>query len=95
MTMLKLIIAAITVGLLSLVGIVLAPKLFANMGQDLVDTNKYAARMSALIRDTPNCEQFKNRFAELGKNATGMNGAFTTAIVQTKDAANKSGCSKP
>jgi hypothetical protein len=93
--MTKFIIAVVTAGLLVIVGVVSVPKILTNMGKDISDTDRYADRMSALIADSPNCAKYKNRFTELGKNAASMNGSFTYAMVQVKQAANEAGCSKP
>ena len=93
--MTKLIVFIVTASLLVIVGVFFFPKIFLNMGQDISDVNKYAVRMSDQILDSPKCVQFKNRFIELGKSATDMNGAFFYSMVQTKEAANKAGCGKP
>lgn len=93
--MTKLNIAVVAAGLFVVVGLFLIPKIFVKMGKDISDTNRYADRMSAMIVDSPNCARFKNRFIELGKNAVGMNGAFTYSMGLAKEAANKAGCSKP
>jgi len=80
--------------LFAALGVFIVPKIFKNMEKDILDTNSYADRMSAQVVDSQNCARFKNQFRELGKNATGMNGAFTLAMVQTNEAVNKAGCSK-
>lgn len=66
---------------------------FDNIGKDINDTVRYSERMSTHILDKPECAKFKMKLLELGRTATSMNGAFMTSIVETKDAANKAGCS--
>ena len=68
------------------------PSVLEKMGKDITSTEKYAARMSALIKDTPDCTQYKDRLKELGSSAQSMNGGFTYRVVEVSNDANKAGC---
>jgi hypothetical protein len=68
--------------------------IFNKMGKDLTDPVKHSERMAELILDKPECLQYKSELLKIGKEASSLNGGFTTQIIKTKDAANKVGCSK-
>lgn len=90
----KIIISIVALLGVGAIALFLVPNVFSKMGKDISDTKKYAERMNTNILDKPECAQYKAQILELGANATGMNGKFTTAVITAKNAANKAGCSK-
>jgi hypothetical protein len=73
---------------------IFVPKIFSNMKDDLLDANKFAARMNEAILDDQRCSKFKAEIRQLGSNAGSVNGGLSYAVGLVKQAANKEGCSK-
>ena len=77
-----------------IVAIFIAPNILEKMGKDITDAGKYTARVSALIKDTPECAKYKEQLADLGKSAQTINGGLTYRVTEVNNEVNKFGCKK-
>lgn len=57
------------------------------------DATKYATKVAATVQARPECQQFKDEIMSFAKGSP-YNGKITTAIVATKERANKAGCGR-
>jgi outer membrane lipoprotein-sorting protein len=64
------------------------------MSNEINDTQKYAQRLTQHISDKSECQTYKDQMLKHGRDAVSMNGGFTYLMIETKNAANKAGCSK-